>query len=309
MAIVTTYDDGNRLEDVLGMVIMLSPTDTPFISGIGKTRAKNTIHQWPENSLETRNDATVATNDTVIEGASQSFVAPTPPSRVVNLTQILSRQFAVSSTEQWVQGAGVDNSYTFAQQKALMELGNVMEHVYLRSSLASGNVTVKRRMAGAMNFVTTNATAVASGTKLTESFFNGLGELCYTQGGRPNEVYVGARLKRQISSFTAGSTKNIASEDKRLVLSTDIYESDFGVMKVMLCRDMPVSLTAVGNGLLMIDSTKFKMAVGEPARILSESEVAQSVHGKQGIVRSEGTLEVLGQRFNAKATNLSNKLV
>ena len=305
MAVITTYTDGNRLEDTLMMVVQMTPTDTPFISGIGKTKAKNTYHQWPEDSLVARGEGT----STIVEGASQSFAAPTAPSRRSNITQIVARQYAVSSTERWVQGAGVDDMYTYAMQKALMELGNVMEHVYLRSSIASGNASVARRMAGAFNFVTTNATAVATGTSLTESFFNGMGENCYAQGGRPNEVYVGARLKRQISSFTGGATKNVASEDKRLTLSTDVYESDFGLMKVILSRDVASAQTTIGNDILMIDSRKFRMAIGEAARVLPKEEVAQSIHGTQGVVRHEGTLEVLGEAHCAKATGLSGTIV
>lgn len=305
MAVITTYEDGNRLEDVMNMVIQMTPTDTPFISGISKTRAQNVTHQWPEDSLVARGEG----SSTVVEGTGQSFSAPTAPSRRSNITQILARQYAVSSTERWVKGAGVDDMYNYAMQKALMELGNVMEHVYLRSSLVSGNASEVRRMAGAFNYVTTNATAVASGTKLTESFFNGLGELCYGQGGRPNEVYVGARLKRQIASFTGGATKNVASEDKRLTLSTDVYESDFGLMKIILSRDVLASASANTNSIGVFDSRKFKMAIGEPARTLPREEVAQTLHGTAGIVRYEGTLEVLGQAHNAVASGFSYKLV
>ena len=305
MAILQTYADGNRLEDVMLSVIMMTPTDTPFISGIAKTRAKNTYHQWPEDSLAAR---TGDASSTVVEGAAYSYSAPTAPSRRGNVTQIVARQYSVSSTERWVQGAGVDDAWTYSQQKALMELGNVMEHVYLRSSFHSGNASVARRMAGAMNFVTTNATAVATGTTLSESFFNGLGELCYAQGGRPNEVYVGQRLKRNISAFTGGATKNVASEDKRLTLSTDVYESDFGIMKIILSRDIAAQSSGLNdNDILVIDSRKFRMAIGEPAHIVPD--VAQSVHGTQGVVRFEGTLEVLGEAHNAKATALASTLV
>lgn len=298
MSVLVTYDDGNRLEDVMRMVIQLSPTDTPFISGISKTRASNTYHQWPEDTLASRGD------NASVEGSSFSFGTVTAPSRVSNLTQIFEKTFHVSSTERWVKGAGVDDQYLYQQQKALMEMGNDIEHAFIRGSRASGNASTARRMAGALNFITTNATAVASGTKLTESFYNGLAELCWDQGGRPDEVYVGAKLKRVISSFTAGSTKNIASADKRLTLAVDVYESDFGIQKLFLARDMLTGTNA--NAIMMIENRKFKMAIGEPINVLPDSEVAQDTNGTKGVIRGEMTLEALGERHNAKATDLSS---
>lgn len=301
MPVITVYDDGNRLEDVMRMVVQLSPTDTPFTSGVGKTKAANVEHQWPEDTLAARGD------NARVEGASFSFGTVTAPVRRSNFTQIFDKTFHVSSTERWVKGAGVDDQYDYQKQKALMEIANDIEHAFIRGSRASGNASTARRMAGALNYVTTNATTVASGTKLTESFFNGLGELSYNQGGRPDEVYVGARLKRIISSFTAGITKNIAVEDKRLVNAVDVYESDFGLMKIFLSRDQLTSNTATNNSLLVIENRKFKMAVGEAVHELPASEVAQDTHGTKGVVRGELTEEVLGERHCALALNLSGE--
>ena len=298
MAVITVYDDGNRLEDVMNMVIQLSPTDTPFTSGIGKTRASNVDHQWPEDTLAARGD------NAQVEGSNFSFGTITAPSRIQNFTQIFDKTYHVSSTERWVKGAGIDDQFQYQKAKALMEISNDIEHAFIRGSRASGNASTARRMAGALNYITTLATAVASGTILTESFFNGMGEDIYQQGGRPDEVYVGARLKRIITAFTAGLTKNIAADDKRLVNSIDVYESDFGLMKIFLARDMLTG--AVANAIMMIENRKFRMAVGEPVNVLPPTDVAQDTHGTKGVVRGELTLEVLGERHNAKATALSN---
>lgn len=138
--------------------------------------------------------------------------------------QIYDKTFHVSSTERWIKGAGIDDMFQYQKQKALMEIANDVEHGFIRGSRASGNASTARRMAGALNYITTSVSAVASGTTMDESHFNGIGEDIYNKGGRPDEVYVGARLKRIISSYTAGATKNIASEDKRLVNAVDVYE-------------------------------------------------------------------------------------
>ncbi len=297
-AVITVYDDGNRLEDVMMAVIQLSPTDRPFTAGIAKNKATNVDHQWPEDTLAARAD------NANIEGSEFSFGTVTAPSRRKNFTQIYDKTFHVSSTERWIRGAGISDQFQYQKQKALMEIGNDIEHGFIRGSRASGSGSAARRMAGALNYVTSNATSVASGTSLTESFFNGMGEDIYNDGGRPDEVYVGARLKRIISAYTASSQKNVASEDKRLVNSVDIYESDFGLVKIFLARDM---LTGdLSNAILMIENRKFKMSVGEPVHILPKDEVAQDGHGTKGVIRGELTLEVLGEIHNAKALALSN---
>lgn len=299
--VIQVYDDGNRLEDVMRAVIQLSPTDTPFTSGIGKTRAQNVEHQWPEDTLAASAD------NAKVEGSAFTFAAVTPPSRIANFSQIFDKTFAVSSSERWVKGAGIDDQFQYQKQKALMEIARDIEHAFIRGSRASGNASTARRMGGALNFITTNATTVASGTKLTESFFGGLAELCFNQGGRPDEVYVGARLKRIISGFTGGATKNVAVDDKRLVNAVDVYDSDFGLFKILLSREQITSTTATNNSLMMIENRKFKMAIGEPVHDLPEDEVVQDVHGTKGVVRGELTLEALGERHNAKALNLSGE--
>jgi len=297
MAVITVYEDGNRLEDVMAAVIQLSPTDTPFVAGIGKTKASNVDHQWPEDTLASRSD------NAKIEGSSFSYGTVTAPSRRQNFTQIFDKTFHVSSTERWIKGAGIDDMFQYQKQKALMEIANDLEHAFIRGSRASGNASTARRMAGMLNYITTNATAVASGTKLTESFFNGLAEDIYNVGGRPDEVYVGARLKRIISSFTGGATKNIASDDKRLVNAVDVYDGDFGLLKIFMARDMLTG--TIANAIAVIENRKFKMAIGEPVHVLSPEEVAQDTHGTKGVVRGEVTLEVLGEIHCMKATALS----
>lgn len=298
MPVLFTYDNGNRLEDVMRMVIQMTPTETPFMSGIGKTQASNTIHQWPEVTLTTRSDNGIA------EGAAFGSASSRIPNRVLNLTQIFEEVYGVTSTEKWVKSAGIDNQVAFQKQTALLQIGTDVEHALLRGSMASGASGTARKLAGVLNFVTTNATTVASGTKLTESFFGGLSELAFASGGRPDEVYVGYRLKRIIASFTAGSTKTVAQADKRLTNVTDVYEDDLGIKKIFLSRDMLTG--AVANSLALLDSRKFKMAIGEEIHDLPENEVAQTIHGKIGVFRGELTLEVLAERHSAVAFGLSS---
>lgn len=297
MPILFTYDNGNRLEDVMRQIVQITPTETPFMSGIGKTQANNTLHQWPEVTLTTRSDNAVA------EGAAFGAATSRIPSRRTNITQIFEKVYGVTSTERWVKSAGVDDQLAFQRFTAMTIIGTDVEQALLRGSVASGASGTARRLAGVLNYVTTNATTVASGTKLTESFFGGLSEMAYGKGGRPDEVYVGYRLKRIIASFTAGSTKTVAQADKRLTNVVDIYEDDLGQKKIFLSRDMLTG--AVSNSLALLDIRKFKMAIGEEVHDLPREEVAQTQHGITGVFRGELTLEVLAEQHSSVAFGLS----
>ena len=87
-----TYIDGNLLEDVTRVVVNISPTDTPVLSSIGKTRAYNTLHQWPIDSLAARG------NTPIVEGTTVTYAAVAAPTRVTNYTQLMSKTYAVNRT-------------------------------------------------------------------------------------------------------------------------------------------------------------------------------------------------------------------
>jgi len=294
LVIYFSYDDGNRLTDVQRDVVTITPTKTPFLSSIRKTKAYNTLHQFPQDSMSVRND------NAVIEGASFSSDTLTTPSWRVNATQIFDKVFDLTSTELWVKGAGIDNQYAYQLQKATKEIATDIETALLKGSFASGTGSLARRLAGVLNWISTNLTAVASGTKLTESFFNGLSELAWDAGGDIDKCYVGSTMKRAISGFTASGTKNVDLATKALVNTVDTYDSDFGKLEITLSRD--INNAANDCSVLIIQEDLMRMAIGEEVHELSSEEVGQTKHAKMGVIRGELTLEVRAQAANSLAT-------
>ena len=297
MPVLQNYDDANKLEEVFKTVITVTPWETPFFSGIGKRRIYSTIDQWPQATL------LVGSHNAVIEGATHSYGTVTAPARITNLTQIFKKTYLVSSTEIALKGAGVDDMFLYQKMQAMKEIGTDIELSLLHGSLASGTGSLARQLAGAVNFITTNATAVGSGTKLTESFFNGLVQNTWTQGGMPNEVYVGGQLKRVITAFTASSTLYTDRSDARLKNTVAVYENDFSIMRVIPSRR--INSTTNSNATCLIVSTQmWKLGVLEPLKDLSKDEIAQNVDGQAGAIRGELTLEAKAQMHSAVATGL-----
>ena len=64
MAVYQTYQTVGIREDLADIIYSISPTETPFMSGVAKTKATNTSHQWQTDAL-----ADVAANHAV-EGAT-----------------------------------------------------------------------------------------------------------------------------------------------------------------------------------------------------------------------------------------------
>ena len=301
LGVNTVYDDGTRMEDVQRQVIILTPTEAPFMTGINKGKAANVLHEWQNKTLTVRQDNAKA------EGSTFSFSKRTLATRSTNHTQIFDKTFDVSSSERWVKKLHDPNDTADELLNDCMaEIKTDVEHALLRGSKNSGNDSVARRLAGVLNYLTTNYSSVASGTKLTESFFIGMLQQCWDAGGSPDEIYVGSFLKRVITGFSLGTTRNMASDDKRLVRSIDVFDGDFGIQKIFKSRSMVNTTNACD--IILIENAKFKMAIGEEIHELSPEEVAQTGHSKKGVIRGELTLEVLAESGSMAVVGIDNKL-
>lgn len=295
MPTLTHYDDGNILEEVWRTVQNIAPYETPFMSGMRKRKIYSTIDEWPEDTLA------AAAHNANVEGGTHSYGTVTAPSRSRNLTQIFKKTYSVSGTEMSVRGAGVEDMFLYQKMKAMKEVGKDIELSLLHGSIASGTGSAARQMAGAVNYITGLATAVASGTKLTESFFNGIIQNTWTNGGQVNEVMTGGQLQRVISSFTAASTRFVSPEDKRLALSVKVYENDFALVRIIPHRDIN-STTNSNATILFLQSNLWRIGTLRPVAPLPD--VAQTVDGKNGVLVGELTLEAMAQRGNAVVTGL-----
>jgi hypothetical protein len=298
MATILTYNDGNILESVTKMVVNLSPTDTPVISNAGKTKAVNTLHQWPEDSLATRG------SNAIVEGTTISYGTRTAPSRVTNYTQFMVANYSVSSSEIAAKGAGIDNQFVYQKAKALKELSNDMEWNYINATVSAGTATAARQMGGLRQKISTNSTASwgAPTPKLTETAFILALQQVWAAGGNPDLCFAPSYMKRAITGFVANETRYIMASEKKLVNNIAVYESPFGIVEIALSRDIPNAESTAG--FIVVDSSKYSMAILDPVTVKDPSEVSQNIYGTQGYASFEGTLE-LNEKACAKMEGFS----
>lgn len=268
----------------------VSPKETPLLTGLPTgPAAQNTLHEWTVATFDDYSD------NAGLEGADFSADTLSAPTRLNNITQIFKQQPKVSATEIAVNG--VTNPWTYQVQKNMVEHAKDIELAFMAGSRASGgSTTTARRLAGVINSITTNASTRASGSSLGETAFNDIMALIWSGTGEvASEVYVGSTLKRDISGFTAGSTKYTQADSKRLNNVFSVYESDFGVHQVMLHRNVPVA--ANNLTLVAIKPEYIKKAYLRPTKM---EELAKSGDSVRAQIITEVTLEHLAEKTAAK---------
>ena len=95
-----TYGGVQIREDLSDIIYNISPMDTPFISGIGKGTASNTLFEWQKDEL-----AAAAANQKK-EGDDPESVAVVEPVKLQNYTQISEKAVQTSGTAEAVDWAG-----------------------------------------------------------------------------------------------------------------------------------------------------------------------------------------------------------
>ena len=300
MAVYQTYQTVGIREDLADIIYSISPTETPFMSGVAKTSATNTSHQWQTDSL-----ADVAAN-AAVEGATISYGTMSATTKLTNYTQISTKAIQVSGTNDAVTSAGRNNELAYQVAKAAKELKRDMETALLSNvAAAAGNATTARKLGGVQTWISSNVDAGSGGSgagggaartdgtqrAFTEDQLKGVLRSCFDAGGNPNMIMVGAFNKQKLSGFTGGSTRFDQAEDRRLVTSIDVYESDFGTLQVApnrFIRGANATAAKKGQDALVLEMDYFAVSF---LRDFALQTPAQTADADQRFMVAEYTLE------------------
>jgi hypothetical protein len=299
-----TYPDAARRESLLDIVVNIDPTETQLLSGLQKSSASNTLHEWVEDSLET-----VGANAQA-EGADAPADASGNAVRKQNITQIFAKTAVVTGSELAVNRVG-GNKMAQEITKKIKALKNDIEYALVRGSIASGVASNAgasgRQLQGVKNWFTGTATTNTSnysGATLTETVLNDMFQTVWENSGNEvNAVYTSMKGKRRISGFTAGATKNVETTDKRLVNSVDVYQSDAAKMvKLFAHRFVTVAgdygTTATpGFDVLALNEGSWAVAYLQ-GREPSTVDLAKTGDAERKEIVTELTLEARGARSN-----------
>lgn len=248
----TTYlAIGNR-EDLSDTIYRIDPTDTPFQSGVEKTKATATNHEWQTQAL-----AAASGTNVVLEGDDATTDAATPTVRLGNICQISDKVARVTGTQQAVDHAGRGDELAYQEMLKGLELKRDIETmlVGINNAKVAGGAATARETASILSWIKTNssvgtggvdpATADGAATRtdgtqraFTESLLKEVLRECWDAGGKPDTIMLGGFNKQVMSTFTGRGTPTEDVRSKKIVASVDVYESDFGTLRVSPNRFM-----------------------------------------------------------------------
>ena len=316
MATYQTYQSVGNREDLTDMIYDISPTETPFMSSIGKSKATATFHEWQVDNLA---EATIA--NAAVEGADASSATLTPTTRVGNRTQISQKTIQIAGTEETVDKAGRKSEKAYQLAKASSELKRDMEKIMLANQAASaGDSSTARTLGSLQAWLNTNAvlgaggvagslgtTARVSGTDaaFTEAMLKSAVKSAYTNGGNPTVLMVSPTQKQVVSTFAGIAEQRYAAPANKqttIVGAADVYLSDFGTLSVVPNRFTTPDVDDNGEQAFVLDPEYAAVAFLRP---FQTNELAKTGDSEKTQLLVEYTLEVKNEAAHAIIADLA----
>jgi len=242
-----------------------------------------------------------------LEGQDADSARFTVRSRRSNWTQIFAKTVLVSGSEMAARHLGVADELDFQKAKALRELLRDLENTVIGgiapTSDQEGSGAVRRTMNGILPGLVTNrfvpgAGGFPSGNDLDEEKLNVALRLIWEQSsGQIDLIVVNGFQKRIISQFGIGS-RTYAADDPRFTSQVSVYESDFGVQRVVLSRWVP------RDAVLLLDSSRIQV-LPLAGRSFHYRPLAATGDFEKGQVLGEYTLEVRNESAHGVIRGLS----
>jgi hypothetical protein len=242
-----------------------------------------------------------------LEGDDAQAARFTSRSRRTNYTQIFSATVEVSGSELAVRQIGVRDELDYQKNQRLRELMRDLENSVINgiapTSTQQGSATVRRTMRGIVPAIATNAFVPGSGgfpsdTTLTEDQLNlALREIWTNSSGQVDLVVVGGPEKRAINGFAQGSRRT-GFDNETFKSLVSIYESDFGVCRVVLSRWVPTGT------VLLLDSSRIDI-MPLAGRSFHYKPLASTGDRESGQLIGEYTVELRNENAHGMISGLT----
>lgn len=247
-----------------------------------------------------------------LEGDDAPAARFTSRARKQNYTQIFTSTIDVSGSMQASRAYGVDDEVDYQKQERMRELLRDLENCVINgiapASNQTGNASVRRSMNGIIPMLATNALVPGSGgmpqgggagnNELTEELLNAaLKRVWDNSSGNIDTIVVGGAQKRKINEF-ASASRQYVPEDTSYRDMINVYESDFGVCRVIMSRWVPE------DALLLLDSSRLEV-LPLAGRSFHFKALAATGDAFKGQVIGEYTLEMKNERAHAKLRGLA----
>ena len=315
MAAYDRYTAIGAREDLTDVIYDISPTDTPIMSSIGKTKATSVTHEWQTDSL-----AAATTANALVEGASASEGTITPTTRLANLTQIVGKTVMVSGTLLASDLAGRKSEMAYQLAKASAEMKRDIETIITanQGQTAGSSGSTARKMGSLLSYIKTNTskngtsvtgvdpTTLGVSTRtdgstraFTETILKDVIAKVFASGGTPSALFVSPAQKQVVSGFTglAAQRYQVPTSGQATILAgADLYQSDFGVLQIVPNRFMRT------RDALVLDPEYAALAYLRP---FQTNDIAKVGDADKKQILAELTLEVRNEAAHGGAFDLS----
>lgn len=262
MAFSNSYDSTNpgsavsNREQLLDVLTILEPEETPVLSSASKSKATSTFVEWTVDTLSAPSTSGVAEGADVT-AFTDKFAAR---ARIGNYVQKFRRDYMVSDLQEAVDSVG-PAKVAQAEAKAMREIKRDIEATILSTndrSVEDGAGTVYG-MRGLGDWIdsagpsdvpaayrTPSTSIQTTGTTFTETILNNLITSIYRVNGNTNSLMLVAdtALRRVISDFArldpdgsgAGTSirnVNYNGDSAKIKLSVELYQSDHGIVSIV----------------------------------------------------------------------------
>lgn len=247
-----------------------------------------------------------------LEGEERPEARFTHRVRRRNYTQIFTSSVEVSGSQQAVASIGVADEMDYQVQERLRELLRSLENSVINGVAPSvnpeGGVSVRRSMNGILSMLQTNTFAPGVGEipagggagsdELTEEMLNvAMRRIWEQSSGRVDTIVVNGAMKRKINAFI-GDSRAFAPSDTRFSDLVSVYESDFGVARVVMSRWAPV------DAVILLDSSRASV-LPLAGRSFAFKRLASSGDSEVGQVIGEYTLELMNENAHGVIRGLA----
>lgn len=314
-----TYTQTNIREDLSNLIFNVDPFKTPILNMSKKNRATQSNHEWDTDSLAAQN-----LSNAQVEGDDATAQTLSPTARMGNYVQTSNKVVQLSGKSQAVIAAGGSNKMGYQLMKKSKELKRDIEGILTHNSAkAAGNSTTASTCAGLPCWLYTNTVFQTGGTPaganpslnangwtdgtstrtynstttaLTEAMVKQVLQSIYKNSGEsPEYAVVSPANKQNISAFTGPGTRFIEVEDKTLKTAVDVYQSDFGDVKII-----PDIFLAQSKDCFFINPDYLRVAYLRPFQTIPLAKTGDS---DKKMLLVDYTLEVSNEHAHGLVTD------
>jgi len=314
MPTFTAHTAIGQREDLIDVIYDISPTETPIMSTLNRTKATAVFHEWQTDSLASATSANAA-----VEGADGVSATISPTTRLGNYTQIVQKVVQTSGTLEAVNKAGRRSERAYQLAKASSELKRDMETIITANQgRDAGSSSSARKLGAILSWLKTNTSKGTSGTDpttigvstrsdgatrtFTEQLLKDEVASAFDSGGNPTMLVVGSGLKQKVSSFAGiAAQRYMAPGDQptTIIGAADVYMSDFGTLSVVPDRFMRT------RDALLLDPEYAALSYLRP---FQTNDLAKTGDSEKTQLLAEFTLEMRNEAAHAIVADLNPAL-